>query len=356
MKQNIFSRLPNIFIILPFFVFLAAPASTNYQLKSYEFGGGGEKDMNSTNYQLEGIVGELNGEQSSTNFKANSGIFYVQMANTPGAPTFVNSADWYDRLHITVNTSNNPSDTTFAIAISTDDFATTQYVQNDNTVGSTLGLEDFQTYTAWGSGSGTDIIGLEPGTTYKVKVKARQGIYTEGPFGPTATASTSESLLAFDIDVASSDIESAAPYTVAFNNIAPGVTTSADKVWIDFETNATNGGDVYIKGVNGSLSSSSVSHSITSITGNLAAATEGWGVQGSTATQTTGGTLAFQPPFNGSSDTVGIISTLFQPILSSPGALTLGRASLNLKVKVNAGTPAGDDYSETLTIIAAGNF
>lgn len=343
-------------MISPFFIFLVAPASTNYQLKSYEFSGGGEKDMTSANYQLEGIVGELNGEQSSANYKANSGIFYVQMANTPGAPTFVNSGDWYDKLHITINTSNNPSDTTFAIAISSDNFVTTQYVQNDNTISSNLGLEDFQTYAAWGGASGSDIIGLEPGTTYTVKVKARQGLYTEGPFGPTATASTSESMLAFDIDIGSSDTETASPYTIAFNNISPGVTTSTDKVWIDFETNATNGGDVYIHGLNGSLSSSSVGHTISSITGDLSVVSEGWGMQGSSATQMSGGTLAFQPPFNGSGNTVGTITTSFQPILSSPGALVLGRASVNLKVKINAATPAGDDYTETLTIIAVGNF
>ncbi len=75
-------------LFLSAFVFFAFPTSTNYKLKSFEFGAGGEKDMNSTNYKMEGIAGELNGEQSSTNYKANSGIFYVQMANTSWSTNF----------------------------------------------------------------------------------------------------------------------------------------------------------------------------------------------------------------------------------------------------------------------------
>lgn len=357
MEKTVISRLQKICVVFPLMIFLTAPASTNYQLKTYEFGGGGEKDLNSTNYKMEGIVGELNGQSSENGTNLNGGMFYVQMANTPGAPTFTNdTGTQYNKLKIVLNTSNNPSDTTYAIAISKDNWATTQYVQNDNTVGSILGLEDFQTFTAWGGASGSYIIGLDAGTTYKVKVKARQGIFTEGPFGPEATAATVDPSLSFDIDIAASDIETSAPYSLAFGDLTPNaVTTATDKIWIDIETNGVHGAEVFIKGQNAGLAATN-GHTINSVTANLTSQTEAWGIRGDTAGQTSGGPLAFQSPYNSSGDNVGLVNTTLQSILSSPSNLTAGRASILLKTKISATTPAADDYSETLTLIAAGIF
>ncbi len=64
-------------------------------------------------------------------------------ANVPPAPTFTNPASNYDRLKVVVNPGNNASDAVFAIAISSDDFVTTQYVQSNATTGSILGSEDW---------------------------------------------------------------------------------------------------------------------------------------------------------------------------------------------------------------------
>lgn len=341
---------------MPIMVFFAVPASTNYQLKTYEFGGGGDKDLNSANYKMEGIIGELNGQSSANGTSLNGGMFYVQMANTPGAPTFTNdTGTQYNKLKIILNTSNNPSDTTYAIAISKDNWVTTQYVQADNTVGSTLVFANFQTYAAWGGASGSYIIGLDTGTTYKVKVKARQGNFTEGPYGPESTAATVDPSLSFDIDINASDIETAAPYAVAFGDLTVGsVTTATDKIWIDIDTNGDNGAQVFIKGTNGSLVSSQ-GNTITSLTADLSVQSQGWGIQGNTTGQTAGGPLNFISPYNGSSENVGIINTTLQPLLSSSTSLTAGRASILLKTKINATTPAAE-YSETLTLIAAGSF
>ena len=44
-----------------------------------------------------------------------------------------------------------------------------------NTVGTVLGVEDYQTYALWGDTGGILIAGLAPSTTYYVKVKAMQG-------------------------------------------------------------------------------------------------------------------------------------------------------------------------------------
>ncbi len=176
--------------VLTFLSLFIFPASSNYQLKGYKLGGAsGTSD--STNNSLYGVVGEGDeGVGSSSNYDLNAGDIYPIQANVPSAPTFVNSDSWYNKLHFTINVSNNPSDTTFAIAITDDNWATTRYVQSDNTIGDTLGTEDYQTYANWGGSSGEYITGLAPDTTYKIKVKAMHGDFTESPYGPEATAAT----------------------------------------------------------------------------------------------------------------------------------------------------------------------
>lgn len=337
----------------------AFPASTNFQLRSFEFGGGGGT-MGSTNYNTEGTVGETGGRMTSDNFKAGSGLIFVQQANTPGAPTFSNDDNWYDKLHIIINQSNNPSETTYAIAISDDNFATTQYVQNDNTIGPTLGIEDFQTYAQWGSGAGEDIIGLTPGTTYLVKVKARQGNYTESPYGPTASAVTINPTLAFDIDIggAVDPGNTNPPYQIAVGELTSGVvTTATDRVWIDIDTNANSGGYVYIYDQYGGLRSANTNYTISSGSNDLSSIAEGFGLQAATVAETSGGPLAKVSPYNGTSNNVGIVNTTIREIFSSTASpIVGGRGSIVLKSKVGATTPASTDYTDILTFIASANF
>jgi len=336
------------------------PASTNFQLKSFEFGGGGGT-LSSTNYTTEATLGETStASMSSQNFKTGAGLIFVQQANVPGAPTFTNDGSWYNKLHIIINQSNNPSDTTYAIAISPDNFATTQYVQNDNTVGPTLGIEDFQTYAQWGSGTGEDIIGLTPGVTYTVKVKARQGNYTESPYGPTATAATVNPSLTFDIDIggAVDPGNTNPPYQIAVGDLSSGVvTTATDRVWIDLDTNANSGGYVYIYDQYGGLRSTNANYTISSGSNNLSSVTEGFGLQAATTAQTSGGPLAKVSPYNGVSDNVGIVNTTIREIFSTTSSpITGGRGSIALKSKVGVTTPASADYTDTLTFIAAATF
>ncbi|MFZ1654805.1 MAG: hypothetical protein WBO92_05305, partial [Candidatus Moraniibacteriota bacterium] len=125
----------------------AMPASTNFQLKDFGYGGGGVANGTSSNYAIEGIAGEQNATKlSGTTYDLGPGLQFTNQANVPPAPTFTNPANYYNKLRLTLATGGNPSDTLFAIAISTDNFVTTNYVQSDNTVGATLGLEDYQTY------------------------------------------------------------------------------------------------------------------------------------------------------------------------------------------------------------------
>jgi hypothetical protein len=104
---------------------LAAPSSSNYQLKEYSFGGGGPNDSSSNSYRVNGVSGETGtGQGSSSNFKIGEGLSFDQQSNVPSAPTLTNPSRYYNKLHIVINNGSNPTDTVFAIAISTDVFAT----------------------------------------------------------------------------------------------------------------------------------------------------------------------------------------------------------------------------------------
>lgn len=216
----------------------AGPASSTYELKQYGFGGGGTVDSTSTNYGVFGIIGEQEGDQlSGTTYKANSGLTFSVQSNVPPAPTFTNVDNNYDRLKIVIGIGGNPTDAKFAVAISTDDFVTTQWVQGDFTIGSTLGTEDWLTYAGWGSASGQTITGLKDSTTYKVKVTAKHGKYTQSPLGPLASASTVSPTLTFGIDSAS----------ITFDNLYSGnsFTDSSKTTTLTTSTNAYNGYIVY---------------------------------------------------------------------------------------------------------------
>jgi len=187
-----------------FLMLFAFPASTNYKLRDFGFGGGGEDELTSPNYKLEGILGEPSGEAIGTNFNLGGGLFSTQQASVPPAPTFENNSNFYNKLHFVIDPTGNPSDAEFAIAISDDDFVTTNFVQSDNTVGGTLGSEDFQTYANWGGASGEFVIGLAQDTTFKIKVKARHGEFSETDFGPESSAATVTPSISFSIGGVSS--------------------------------------------------------------------------------------------------------------------------------------------------------
>lgn len=358
--KSIYQKLKRYTVLCTIFMFVTAPASTNYKLETYEFGAGGEDSMSSTNFQLEGVAGAQGGEQTtSTNFNINSGLFGTQMADVPPAPAFVNSANWYNKLEITIDPGSNPSDTTFAIAISKDNFATApEFVQDDGSVGPNLGSEDFLTYAGWGGSSGSFITGFdECGITYYVKVKARQGIFTESGYGPVAQADLECPSISFDIDTAPTDTETSAPYTIDFGILSFSTVNEAnDKIWIDIGTNAENGAIVFMSSTNNGLLSSTNSYTINAVTGDLSALSEGYGIQADTITQVSGGPLSFNANYNVTGDNVYAIPTTLDEVFSSSAPVTDGRASLILKSKINSAVPEGDDYEDLLTVIASGSF
>ncbi len=333
----------------------AGPQSTNYEIKDYGFGSGGTGGVDSSSYSLWGLSGEIDAAStSSTTYTTQGGLIYTIQANVPSAPTFTNTSNYYNKLHITINNGSNPSDTIFAIAISTDNFVSdTKYVQSDNTIGATLDSEDWQTYTAWGGASGEDIIGLAANTTYTVKVSARHGNFTQSAYSLPAQAATSNITLSFDIDVASTDTESSAPYNVSLGNLTAGsVTTATSYVWVDLSTNAEYGGFIYLYGTYTGLRSTATNYTISSSSTNLTSASEGYGLRVNSTSN-----LTATSPYNGASENVGIVDTTIREVLNSSNApVSSGRGSLAIKAKVSTTTPASNDYEDTITLIASGSF
>jgi len=338
------------FILGALLFFGASPSSTNFTLKSYDFGNGGGS-TSSTNFGLNSSTGtQAESGLSSANFKTLSGLQPTQNANVPTAATFTNPSNEYNRLKLVINTSSNPTDTKYQVAISDDNFTTTKYVQPDNTVGTANTIAQYQTYTSWGGAAGVWVVGLSANTTYKVMVRALQGNFTGTAYGPQASAATVLPNLTFSV---ATSLTSTPPYSIAFSNITAGsvisATTTAD---IGLTTNSLNGGTVYVKS-NGTLASALAANSITSATADLSVTAVGYGAVVTSTSQASGGPFTAIAPFNGAGNNVGGLSTSLQPILTSTGSITTGTASITLKAKVDATTPAAIDYTDTLTFIAA---
>lgn len=342
-------------MVLGSFLFATMPTSSSYQLHNYGFGSGGTGNSTSSSYKLNATTGEVSGTQSSsTTYTVRPGNQNSQQSNVPPIPTFDNPSNYYNRLHFVVSTGNNPTDTKFSIAISTDNFVTTKYIQIDDTIGNT---KTYQTYAGWGSATGQTVTGLLPVTTYKIKVNAIQGNFTETEYGPIATAATVAPTISFDIDVSAIDTETSPPYATSFGSLLPAtVTNTPEKIWIDIATNANSGALVYVASTNGGLLSSTASFTLSSATADLAAVGTGYGAQGTSATQASGGPLSTSSPFNVAAQNVGVISTTAQQLFTSSGQITAGRGSFQLKGKASALTPAASDYKDTLTLTAVGVF
>lgn len=178
----------------------AGPVSEKYELSTYDFGSAGIASASSTLFGMFAAVGSLGGSSLSGElFSAGSGITYSQQADLPPAPTFTNPGATYDRLKLIINTGSNPEDARYAVAISKDGWATTQYIKSDFTIGETLVQSDFLTYPEWGSAEGKVITQLAPNTLYRVKVKAQTGEFTETGWGGQASAQTLTPSLSFGV-------------------------------------------------------------------------------------------------------------------------------------------------------------
>ncbi len=350
--MNFISGLTGLVVAIS--LFAASPSSTNFNLRNYDFGTGGDS-LNSTNYNLNASTGEQSDSSlNSTNYLINPGEKSTQNAFVPVAPTFTNPSSEYNRLKLIINNGTDPSDSKYAVAISSDNFVTTLWVQTDNTVGASYSIVNYQSYSAWGSGTGVWVTGLTSNTTYKVKAMAYQGNFTNSGFGPTATASTVLPTLTFSVETT---LTSTPPFNIIFSSITPGVvsTPNADAL-VGVSTNAMFGGRVFVRDTNSGLLSSLAGFTISSATSDLGIGSLGYGAQVISVSQSSGGPISAVAPYNGASDNVGLLNTLLQPILTTSNAISGGSATIRLKAKSNSTTPSASDFTDSMTLIAAMSF
>lgn len=334
-------------------VTLGSLSSSNYVLQSYDIGNGAGNGT-STNYTVNGEAGSAGGTFTSTSYTLPAGVQASATVPVPGAPTFTNASNNYDRLHLTLNVGSAPGDMTYLIAISSDGFTTTNYVQLDDTVGSAHAASNFQSYAAWGGASGFSVLGLTPGTTYSVKVAAMQGKATASGFGPTASAATVQPSMTFGL---STSLTSTPPFTSTFTSLPAGsVVTGNATVTAALTTNAVSGGSIMIASQFGGLKSTAASFTLPSATADLSVAAQGYGAQVTSASQSSGGPLAAVSPYNGASNAVGVLGTSLLPLASFSSPLTSGSLTFKLLAKTDITVPSAADYADTLTVIAAPLF
>jgi len=90
------------------------------------------------------------------------------LANVPLAPAL--SPLTTSTINVVINENSNPAATLFAIALSSDNWATTRFVQSDGNIN---GSETWLTRAGWNGASGVNVINLEANKQYRFKVKAR---------------------------------------------------------------------------------------------------------------------------------------------------------------------------------------
>ena len=326
-------------------IFAAAPASSHYMLKDYGVNSGGSNSTSSSTYSAQGTSGEITGGSTTgPTYTTKTGSTQAGQADVPPAPTLSNgSGAYFNKLNFTINVGSNPTDATYAVAVSTtSDFASTSYVQTDGTLGAS---QVYRAYSAWGSGSGSLATGLNTGTTYYFKVSAMQGKFTASAFGPSANIATSTPALSFSLT----------PSTINLGTLTAGSIITNTSISFTFTTNAPNGGTIYMAGsATGLLSASNSNYTIqvSPPSGDLSSLNEGFGYQALSASAP----LTIQSPYNGTSNTVGSIYTSFQPVYTAATAVNSGTATGAVMAKAKVSTPAGTDYSDVLTFVAAASY
>lgn len=326
--------------------------NSTYYLNSYSVGSGSGTNFSNGTYNGQASLGETaatNPVNGTSNVSEAGGVQTEQLAE-PQAPTLNNgSGTFYNKLGFTLNnsmgTSTYPTDVTFSVEVSNaSSFTSPSYVQTGGTLGAS---PFFQSYAAWGGASGSTMTNLTPGLTYYVRVSANQGMFTDTGYGPYQSAALTNPSITFSIS----------PSSISLGSLLSGAVETSSNITASLTTNADFGGNVFVSGTaNAGLRSPSQGYTIAALTGNLASSSEGFGLQGNNATQTSGGPFTIKSPYNGSANNVGIESSSYAQIFSSANPIVSGSATLDLQAKSSASDPGGSDYAETLSFVAAASF
>lgn len=365
-------------LVVPTMVFAQTLSGTNYSVEDSALDSGGETSS-STNYSSRDSISDIDSTtSSSTNYKNPSGFVPGAYPGVPGTPTLTNTGSiLYNSLDFVINTGvGNQTDTTYAIAISSDDFVTTYFIQTDDTVGTT---EAWQTYAGWNSGTGERVTGLLPSTAYKIKVKASYGTGsnaadTETAYSPTATATTSAPSLVFSI----AGVGSGTCVENSGGSCPPGKTTTVTSTatsmgfgslavgdgnlniaaqTITVTTNASGGYTATVQQDGNLRTSGSDSIPVVSGTNATPSAFDTGVVNGFFGYHTTDGTLCTGTTgrFGSDNDLYAALSLTPYEIACSSGPVTGEVTSLVYKLNIGTLQEAGN-YQNVITYIATATY
>lgn len=232
--------------------------------------------------------------------------------------------------------------------------------------------------TAAGAGSTvtiSSVTALTAGTTYCVDLTSTSAftVATAGEYHPVITAGSDNITVAVR-SVSNDSVVVTAVVPPTFNfvldsntdnftaNLATNTVGITSGVTATVNTNAKTGWIAWAKGTNGGLTSAAAGKTIASTTpgtsATLTAGTEGY-VMGVTAiAQGSGtGTTSAAAPYNAQAGAHGSgLDTTYRQIASSTGTASNATVTLRERAAINSLTPAGNDYTDTITIIGAGNF
>lgn len=386
------AKIHNILTIALISIFLC-PTSTIYatELDSSNFKivgvttstGGGIGD--SANYSLMLQAGEISADPStySNNYRINqdpSANFVAEIPavrcfetdtngtsthcvsgssaiTTGGMQGVCSSMGCYNRARFEIDQRSNPKDTLFGIEISTDNFANDIKCISGATFApksENCNINDFRTKEYW-EAPDFNIRNLDQSTTYYIRVTALHGDFTQSNYSQIANATTTSTVISFDIDIAPETgvtTESNPPYTVSFtmqDELVAGAatTTATNLIWFDLNTNS-QGAVIALNSKHGGLYSPSTNYKIQSDTEDLNITdAEGFGLQKFLTTPTT---LTANPAFSGTNGNVGGVTTTPRQIYTVAGFTENGRMGTYVKARASTSASPATDYEEYITV------
>ena len=246
--------------------------------------------------------------------------------------------------------------------------------------------------SATGAGSvitTTGVTATTLGTTYCVDFTTAAAVTTPtvtGEYHPSITQGTDSTNVAVRI-ISNDQIVVTATVPPTFNFVLTGNTdsftaplstgavTSTTGQSVTITTNAASGWITWVKGLNGSsgastkgaLKSAAASNftipstnanALGSASHTLTTNTQDYGLGVTITTDAAGGgTVTLDPAYDGTATKAGVIDpTNYRPIASANGTASGDVINLKERASIDGATPAASDFTDTLTVIGAGNF
>lgn len=276
----------------------------------------------------------------------------------------------YNRARFEIDANDNPTDTLYAVMISTDNFVSDiRYIDGSSFWPediSTHNLSDFLSKADWET-EDFNIKGLQTATQYYIKIFALHGDFTQSEAGPVATATTAGGSVFFDIDIEDENgisAETSPPHNISFTGAyeligGSAPTTAEDRIWLDASTNSDGGFAIVVRGLNGGLSSPTTSQTIVSATANLDTSSDGFGLQSEYTNQDSYpylSTISTTSNYSGTGNNVGIVGTTATKVYESSGPVFNGRMALKVIAKPGTNKSAATDYQESIYFVFVPKF